>query len=93
MGLGAVGLRHGPHRHPLVLDGSGCVAKPLHDRWRHADTATAGCPRVFHSDTSTTPPMRPKVMVNEITVGILPMMPNRKILQPMNTSAGRTSGR
>ncbi len=52
----------------------------------HAASRPAGCPRVFHSDTSTPPAIRPKVTLSEITAGILPMMPTRKILLPMNTS-------
>ncbi len=48
-------------------------------------STTAGCPRVFHSDTSTPPAIRPKVTLKEIAGGILPVMPTIKIFAPMNT--------
>ena len=41
--------------------------------------------RVFHSENSTPPRIRPKVTPSDRTAGTLPMKPTRKILPPMNT--------
>ncbi|MDT4849959.1 hypothetical protein FQZ97_840970 [compost metagenome] len=43
-------------------------------------------PRVLYIDTTTPPISRPRVTLREITAGILPIMPTRKIFAPMNTS-------
>jgi len=49
-------------------------------------TSNSGSPRVFHIEYNTPPAIRPKVTVSEMTGGVLPIMPTRKILVPMNTS-------
>lgn len=47
--------------------------------------------RVFHSDSSTPPSRSARVTLREMTAGILPMMPTRKILPPINTSTSASA--
>ena len=45
-----------------------------------------GCPRVIHIDTAMPPAIKPNVTDSENTGGILPMMPTKNILVPINTN-------